>query len=343
MDMRLFQKGTLGHNVVRKQGAERGEGIVNRRQLFVGVGSTLAFASLSSAYAQVSPDYDRVEIYTPVPEVGTPQERYGRLIQSANLALTDCVHALPHPSLMQSDPRRGQSELQAWLTEGSVVRTAVRRQIDQAGGAPLTIDLRQNEALITQQQAIEHLLTAFGLNLNYLQRFAALDPISLEREQAWYADTYFDACTMAMNVQRDLALAQAELVSDPFQAACLRVLSFSADVQVHLAFLAQGNAHGMQLSPRMMGERLDASADAMLEALDQAKHSVAVGSDLADAWESSLVHEARIAQLANQLGQALITKNGWSSPGIQQDLDQLLALYRQRPTQTVNFAQSFAL
>jgi hypothetical protein len=140
-----------------------------------------------------------------------------------------------------------------------------------------------------------------------------------------------------------LAVAQAELVSDPFQAACLRVLSFSADVQVHLAFLAQGNAHGMQLSPRMMGERLDASADSMLVALDQAKHSVPVGSDLADAWESSLVHEARIAQTANQLGQALITKNGWSSPGIQQDLDQLLALYRQRPTQTVNFAQSFAL
>jgi hypothetical protein len=271
-------------------------------------------------------------------------EDYGRVVQSMNLGLSDQVFAMPHPSLIDEDPAAAHAAIVAWTHEANAALAAQVRRSAEVADPPRSRNRDRRAAMQAQAQSMSRFMAAFRLMLDGVGYFAASGPQTLRDQRAWYADAFYDARTLALRVQNDLAMAQAILADDPLVSASLLVLAHSTDIQLELTRAAHNRAHGALLNSTDMAARLARSAQAMEVALAQARAELAAShNEQAIAWQDCLDHEAMIANAAQLLSNNLRGGGDRGFAGQGSEIDRVLALYRDRPSRTISFAMTFTL
>ena len=271
------------------------------------------------------------------------EEDYGRVVQSVNLVLADQIFSMPHPSAIDEDPAAARAALAQWAQGAAIALDAQLRRGTELRDPPRSRNRARRAAMRVQADSMSHFMIAFGLMLNEVDHFAAADPRVLAAQQAWYADAFYDARTLALRIQKDLAFAQSTLSDNALAAASLLVLAHSTDIQLELSRAAHNRAHGARVNGLDMAARLENAAQAMIVALAQARAQLPNGGDNAIVWQDCLDHEARIADAAVSLARDVRGEGDSGYSGAGAAMDRLLALYRDRPSRTISFAMTFTL
>jgi hypothetical protein len=271
-------------------------------------------------------------------------EDYGRLVQSVNLGLADQVYAMPHPDGISADPVAARAALAEWARGASAAYQGQLRRSADLRDPPRSRNRARRAAMQAQAEAMETYMTAFHLMLDQVRYFAAASPETLRSQRAWYADAFYDARTLTLRVQKELAFSQAALAEDPLVSTSLLVLAHSTDIQLELSRAAHNRAHNSLLNSRDVAGRMAAAVLAMRTAIAEARtHLPSSSADYAVAWQDCLDHEALIADAAERLSANLRADGDRGFSGQGQAIVEVLALYRDRPTRTVSFAMTFTL
>ena len=271
----------------------------------------------------------------------TPIEDFARVVQSVNLAVSDQIWAMPSPSVLDRSPTEAQTALVDWIETSRTLAAAQRRMLTQTA-TPQDADPRRQAALQAQDAIMHRYLESLELLLEELDYYAA-SAARLSQHEAWFADAFYDGRTLALRVQHELALSQADLSEDPLAASGLRVLAYSTQVQLELARAAHNRAHASFLNAREIADNLTRAADAMRAALQEAAPLLAERGEDADGWRLALAYEADIADAAMLAAQALRSQTSVSWAGRGAEMNRLVELYRARPARTTSFAMTFTL
>lgn len=312
-----------------------------RRHLLASLPAALALSSASARAERGS--VQEIDAPAGPASVVSPEEEYGRVVQSVNLAMADRIWMMPTPAALSANPARGQHALREWVQESQSVLAAQLVTLEEVAAPPRTPDRTRAAAMASQHEALNRMAIGFGLMLREFEYFAEVPSETLTREHDWFADAFYDARGLALNVQKDLAFAQADLAADPFVAACLRVLAHSTNIQLELSIMAHNGAHGVEQVASPMGRRMVEDSNAMRAAIAVAYARLPLAGENAEAWAECLAHEARIAEESLAFAIALRDKGGWRMGSAQAHLEVVMELYRSRPSRTTSFAQKFTL
>lgn len=273
----------------------------------------------------------------------TREEEFSRVVQSINLTLADQIRSIPTPTMIQADRAAGQAALRRWVSDTRYVIQGQTRMLAMDGGLPHTNNPTRDAAILAQHEALTNYLVALGLLVDQFAFYADGPQSNLANYAPWFADAYYDANVLSLRIQRELAFSQADLSQDPLEAASLRVLGHSTEIQLELSNTANSNAHGVYLNAYDMSYRFSNAATAMQEALTIAQAERVRAGEAGEAWEDCLNHEALIARQTLVLADALRARGGYSLVAAPREMRTLLALYRSRPQRTTAFALNFSL